>query len=112
MERQDTTPEEHKRLVADMDGLLERFYTSTRWRPRHVQAVAGALLYTKYNFLIRFIMKRISKASGGSLTPAALTSTDCKGLDGFVAGFIAELNPPPVAGEAPHTAELVGAYSR
>ena len=38
--------------------------------------------------------------------------TDWKGLDGFVAGFIAELNPPPVAGEAPHTAELVGAYRR
>jgi menaquinone-dependent protoporphyrinogen oxidase len=77
------------------------------------KAVPGALLYAQYNFLIRFIMKRISEASGGSTdTSRDHIYTDWRGLDGFVTGFIVQLYPPAVAGEAPHTAELVGAYSR
>lgn len=36
----------------------------TRWTPEQCELVAGAVRYTKYNWLIRFVMRRVSKAKG------------------------------------------------
>jgi menaquinone-dependent protoporphyrinogen oxidase len=45
---------------------LARDFPETRgWRPVIVTSLAGRLAYLQYNFLIRFIMKRISKKEGG-----------------------------------------------
>lgn len=44
-----------------VDGLLQK----TGWHPTHVELVAGALMYSKYNFLTRFIMRRIARREGG-----------------------------------------------
>ncbi|HEX6765031.1 MAG TPA: flavodoxin domain-containing protein, partial [Polyangiaceae bacterium] len=40
--------------------VVERFVEKCGWRPARVELIAGALPYSKYNFLIRFIMRRIS----------------------------------------------------
>ena len=64
VERESATPEERARFAADVQKVLEAFSKETGWRPNRVKPVAGALLYTKYNFLIRFIMKRIAKTTG------------------------------------------------
>lgn len=45
--------------------VVERFVRRTGWRPVRVELIAGALLYTRYNFLIRFVMKRIVAGEGG-----------------------------------------------
>ena len=44
----------------------ERFIKTTRWHPTLIETFAGAVKYTQYNFITRFIMKRIAKREGGS----------------------------------------------
>lgn len=57
-------PEKHQQFVADVQRMVSNFCRQTGWVPRHIVPVAGALLYSKYNFLIRFIMKWIASRAG------------------------------------------------
>lgn len=66
VEDEDAPPERRAKAAADVDGMIHAFLEETGWAPAKIQAVAGALLYTKYNFLIKMIMRRIAQASGGS----------------------------------------------
>ena len=43
-----------------------RFIETTHWHPRLIDTFAGAVKYTQYNFITRFIMKMITKREGGS----------------------------------------------
>ena len=47
--------------------VVEGFVKRTGWHPERVELFAGALLYSKYNFLIRFIMRRIVAKEGGDV---------------------------------------------
>jgi menaquinone-dependent protoporphyrinogen oxidase len=88
VQRTDATAQEHEKFVADVRKLNERFFRRTGWRPVRVENVAGALLYTRYNFFLRFVMKRIAKASGGSTdTRRDHVYTDWEALDRFCAAF-------------------------
>jgi menaquinone-dependent protoporphyrinogen oxidase len=81
-------PKQRAAHAANVDQILEKFYAETGWRPKYVSAVAGAVLYTKYNFLLRFIMKRISKKAGGSTdTSQDHEYTDWGALDRFSEKF-------------------------
>ena len=44
----------------------ERFIKETKWQPALTATFAGAVKYTQYNFITRFIMKMISRHEGGS----------------------------------------------
>lgn len=44
----------------------ENFIKETGWRPALMATFAGAVKYTQYNFITRFIMKRIAKREGGN----------------------------------------------
>ena len=44
----------------------KRFIETTHWRPTLVDTFAGAVKYTQYDFITRFIMKMITKREGGS----------------------------------------------
>jgi menaquinone-dependent protoporphyrinogen oxidase len=48
----------------DPSGHLASLYDQVDWKPSFAVAFAGALPYRKYNWLLRLIMQRISKASG------------------------------------------------
>ena len=52
-------------VMADINAIVTRFTADTGWNPAAVKHVAGALLYTRYNFLKRWIMKRIAAKAGG-----------------------------------------------
>lgn len=43
---------------------LEKFISDSGWRPAIFKSFAGALDYRKYNFITRFIMKKISQKTG------------------------------------------------
>ena len=45
-------------------GYIERFVQQTGWRPGKVGLFAGALLYTRYGFIKRWIMKKIAHDKG------------------------------------------------
>jgi menaquinone-dependent protoporphyrinogen oxidase len=91
-ERKDTRAEEHTRCEADVNKMLDHFFDKTGWHPKHVKPVAGALLYTKYNFIVRLIMKRIAKKAGAETdTSRDYEYTDWASLNRFVAEFADEL---------------------
>jgi menaquinone-dependent protoporphyrinogen oxidase len=92
VERSDVAPEEHAKFVADLRSVNERFFEQTGWHPTRVKNVAGALVYTRYNFLIRLLMKRIARKSGGSTdTSRDHDYTDWVALDRFVAALAEDI---------------------
>jgi menaquinone-dependent protoporphyrinogen oxidase len=80
--------------------VVEKFIKQTGWRPKRVELVAGALVYSKYNFLIRYIMRRISKKEGGDTdTSRDYEYTDWNAVDRFAAEVVGEVvtDPKPAA---------------
>ena len=55
-------PREQSRV--DVQRMIDVFVAETGWRPERILPVAGALVYSKYNVLIRFVMKRIARKAG------------------------------------------------
>jgi menaquinone-dependent protoporphyrinogen oxidase len=87
-ERRSEPPEKHAQFVADVNMMLKRFFVETAWRPSVVMPVAGALSYSHYNFLVRFVMKQIAKREGsGTDTSRDYEYTDWAALDAFVNEF-------------------------
>jgi menaquinone-dependent protoporphyrinogen oxidase len=81
-----TAPAERRQqCAADAQRMIDVFIKETGWKPERCLPVAGALMYTRYNFLIRFVMKRISRKQGGPTdTSRDYEFTDWQGLDRFV----------------------------
>lgn len=48
-------------------AVVDAFLRELDWRPMTVALVAGALRYSTYNPLLRFVMQRIAKAQGGGV---------------------------------------------
>lgn len=86
------TGETRARAAHDVQDVLDRFVAATGWRPTHAQPVAGAMLFTKYNFLVRFIIKQIAKRNGTKIDPTKDSEyTDWAALDRFVSELAPEL---------------------
>ena len=63
-----------------VDNMIAR----TGWRPHRVALFAGALPYTHYTWLMRFVMKRIARAQGGDTdTTRDYEYTDWSAVDAF-----------------------------
>ncbi|HET9386093.1 MAG TPA: menaquinone-dependent protoporphyrinogen IX dehydrogenase [Gemmatimonadales bacterium] len=80
--------------------IMRRFLDRAGWRPTITKMVAGALLYTRYTWLKRMMMKRIvAKAGGDTDTTRDFEYTDWNDLRDF-AGDFAELaaRQPTTAG--------------
>jgi menaquinone-dependent protoporphyrinogen oxidase len=91
-EKPKKTPSEHEQFVADVRRMLDKFFKDTQWYPTYAKPVAGALLYSKYNFFMRFIMKQIARKAGSDTdTSRDYDYTDWIGLDKFFADFAAEI---------------------
>lgn len=45
--------------------IANAFPAAHGWRPQAVISLAGRLAYSQYNFVIRFVMKRIARKEGG-----------------------------------------------
>jgi menaquinone-dependent protoporphyrinogen oxidase len=92
VEQPGRAPAERERARRDVRVAIESFYKTTGWRARHTLPVAGALLYRKYNWLVRLVMKWISQREGGPTdTSRNYEMTDWKALDHFVGSFLAGL---------------------
>ena len=50
---------------ADMKVVIEKFVRDTGWTPARVEQFAGALEYSKYNWLVRRLMRRIVRKKEG-----------------------------------------------
>jgi menaquinone-dependent protoporphyrinogen oxidase len=71
-----------------LTAIMNRFFAETGWHPVVTKPVAGALLYTRYNWFIRRVMKRIAaKAGGDTDTTRDYEYTDWQDLRTFAGQF-------------------------
>jgi menaquinone-dependent protoporphyrinogen oxidase len=73
----------------ELDRILTRFFEKTGWRPTMTKIVAGALPFTKYNWLKRRVMLRIVRKQMGSNvdTRRDYEYTDWNDLKAFARDF-------------------------
>jgi len=68
--------------------LVEKLLTRTGWRPEQVELIAGALPYTRYGALTRWIMRRIVSREGGDTDVTRdYEYTDWSAVDRFAVRF-------------------------
>jgi len=78
-------------------AIPRSFVDGLGWHPTMIKVVAGALPYTKYNIVTRWIMKRIVSAAGGDTdTSRDYEYTDWKDLRDFAGRFAAFVSPASV----------------
>ena len=78
---------EKSRQAAQRYG--DKFIAQTEWTPTLIQTFAGAVKYTQYNFITRFIMKMISKREGANTdTSRDHEYTDWESVDRFAENFM------------------------
>ena len=93
-------PDTQREVVAIMDRFLVRY----GWTPTVQQPVAGALPYTRYGWLTRWMMRRIvAKAGGDTDTSRDYEYTDWAALREFARSFAGRV----AAGRAPATGAAV-----
>lgn len=76
----------------DIEEIMQRFFTRSGWQPSMTKVVAGAIRYTQYPWLKKWMMKRIvAKAGGGTDTTHDYEYTDWNDLRAFAAEFVTQL---------------------
>jgi menaquinone-dependent protoporphyrinogen oxidase len=79
--------------------IVEKFVKQSGWRPQRIELAAGALPYSKYNFLVRFVMRRIVEKEGGDTdTSRDYEYTDWSALDRFASDISGAIAPPITKG--------------
>jgi menaquinone-dependent protoporphyrinogen oxidase len=82
-------PAVHKTL----DDIVQRFRARTLWNPGEVRLVAGALAYTRYNWILRLIMRRIARRAGGDTdTRRDFVYTNWADLELFARAFAGRIS--------------------
>jgi menaquinone-dependent protoporphyrinogen oxidase len=80
--------EKNPKTDASLLGIAKRFFSMSNWEPRVFKIVAGALPYTKYNWLKRWTMRRIvAKVSKDIDTRRDYEYTDWEDLKAFTHAF-------------------------
>jgi menaquinone-dependent protoporphyrinogen oxidase len=86
------------RKPAEAKKYVDDFVRNTGWRPRAVESFGGALLYTRYNPFIRFLMRMIVGFAGGETdTSRDYEYTDWAAVERFARDFAARLALPAAA---------------
>jgi len=89
---------EHRPEVEqELRNIMERFFDETGWRPSVSKVVAGALPYSRYGWLKKWIMKRIVAKSGGDTDSSRdYDYTDWEDLRQFTRRFARAREQSPV----------------
>jgi menaquinone-dependent protoporphyrinogen oxidase len=78
------------KVEQDNEAIRARFIEKTGWKPGAIKPVAGALMYSRYNFVERMLMKRIAAQAGGDTdTSRDYEYTDWQDLAQFSRDFAA-----------------------
>jgi menaquinone-dependent protoporphyrinogen oxidase len=81
-------PAKRAQAQANVKQMIGTFLAETGWTPPQIKPLAGALMYSKYNFAIRFVMKRIGRKEGKPTdTSRNYEFTDWEDLDRTVDAF-------------------------
>ena len=60
------SPEERADASRSVSATMDGFFAETGWHPSDVTTVAGALPYSKVNFVVRFVVKQLAKQGAGN----------------------------------------------
>jgi menaquinone-dependent protoporphyrinogen oxidase len=100
-EDKNATPEHRAEGAANAAQMIEKFLKDTGWHPNSAYAVAGALRYTRYNPIVRFMMRGTARRAGAPTdTSRDWEFTDWVALDRVVGGFDVGGTRAPVAQHA------------
>ena len=84
---------------AEAQRFVDAFLGETGWHPALSETIAGAMAYTKYNPIVRWIVKRASNPAGGPTdTSRDHEFTGWAQVQRFVEAFEATLPAPTAAG--------------
>lgn len=76
---------------ADASRFVDEFLSQSGWSPAIKATCAGGLRYREYNFLKRWMMKKIARSGGKDTdTSKNYEYTDWNAVDQFVSGFLAQ----------------------
>ena len=93
---------EHNKAVQDM---LDHFLNDTHWKPDRAMMFAGALAFTQYGFIKRWIMTRIAKSEDADFdgTDHDYEYTNWDDVEAFARSFAREmtLKRPPTTIDGP-----------
>jgi menaquinone-dependent protoporphyrinogen oxidase len=91
VENVNAPPEKRAGAQADVKRTTQLFMDQTGWRPSRTIPVAGALMFSRYSFLTRFIMRRVARKEAGIVdTSRDYEFTDWTKLDAFVEEWVAQ----------------------
>lgn len=77
---------------------IDDFLRATGWSPDTAEAVAGAMAYSRYSPLMRWVIRRIAQKSGAPTdTSRDHEFTDWAQVQRFVEAFTSTIPRPPVA---------------
>jgi menaquinone-dependent protoporphyrinogen oxidase len=86
----------HSQLARSRDEAVryrDGFLAETGWLPKLTKTFSGAVKYTEYNFITRFIMKLVSKREGASTdTSRDHEYTDWVSVERFAEKIIVEMS--------------------
>jgi menaquinone-dependent protoporphyrinogen oxidase len=89
---------------ADARTAMQRFLTETRWDPDMMTTVAGAIMYTKYGWLTRMILREICRRAGGPTdTSRDHELTDWAQVSAFAIRFAHVVSPVAPPGVLSHS---------
>jgi menaquinone-dependent protoporphyrinogen oxidase len=81
---------------ADLQEIVAAFCRRTGWAPTMIRHVAGALRYTQYNFVEKWMLRRIAADQGGDTdTSRDHEYTDWDDVTRFVGEFVAAAGLQP-----------------
>jgi menaquinone-dependent protoporphyrinogen oxidase len=83
------------RVRADLEAIVDRFEEHTGWQPQRVVHVAGAIPYSRYGLLKRWVMQYMSRQAGVRTSPKQdYEYTDWEALKRFAAEFAGAMTAP------------------
>jgi menaquinone-dependent protoporphyrinogen oxidase len=84
------------RSQAEARELVERFVTDAAWKPDLMTAFGGAIAYTQYSPILRWVMKRIARKEGGPTdTTHDHEMTNWEHVEDFAHQFSRIVSPTP-----------------
>ncbi len=93
------SPNEESRAMARQ--YIENFARETGWQPAMTESIAGAMAYTKYSPMMRWIIKRISQKEGGPADSSRdYEYTDWDQVGRFADRYTGALDAPDVVAAA------------
>jgi menaquinone-dependent protoporphyrinogen oxidase len=75
--------------LSDAEAAVRKFFAVTGWFPDEYRLIGGAVKFTQYNFLLRFVIKRIYASRGMTLdTKRDYDYTDWDAVRRFARAFV------------------------